>query len=295
MAGFVATWWHGERQLDLIAARIAAVEQGTSARLNALADPGPNRVEDRLTPVLGQLGAALQGIQASTEALGARIAALPNQAQPVQPPAGPVPAAQTQGSTVVAETPPITALGEPQPLAAPDTVNRRKTETPAAGRAPVVAADDVTPAASGVPARTETVVQLEAPAADAAHAQTAAVVQTKLPASVADLVVAPTAADPDPVPAPGPVVLDSERFTIQLIGFRSPARIAAFAGEHGIASQARWLRAPGKGRTWHLVVLGDYASREEAQAALTALPAGLRALSPLVRSLAAGTELMPAQ
>ena len=95
--------------------------------------------------------------------------------------------------------------------------------------------------------------------------------------------------------AAGALVLDSERFTLQLIGFRTPGRIAAFASDQGISGEARWLQAPGKGRAWYRVVLGDCGTRQEAQAVLAELPPRLKSLSPVIRPLAAGTELMPAQ
>jgi septal ring-binding cell division protein DamX len=285
LAGFAATWWHGERQLDLIAARMASVEQG--ARFNALAEPAANRVEDRLTPVLGQLGVALQGIQASTEALGARIAALPNQVQPVQPPTVAIPAVQNQAPAVVPETPSSVAPGEPRSVVTPDPVSGRSAEATAAALpseplAEVVPGTPI-PAVEAAAVLAETPTEPSVPSAPSALGPTP--VLTAAPVAAAQVPTAPAVADA--------LILDSERYAIQLIGFRTPARIAAFARDQGIADRARWLRAPGKGRAWNLVVLGDYASRDEAQAALLALPPALRALSPLVRSLPAGTELMP--
>ena len=284
LAGFAATWWHGERQLDLVADRMASVEQ--SARLNAVAEPAANRVEDRLTPVLGQLGVALQGIQASTEALGARIAALPNQVQPVQPPTVAIPTAQNQAPTVVPETPSSVAPSEPQSVVTPDPISERSVEAPAAlPSEPLAKADSRTlilaPEATSIVAETPT----EPTALSAPSALDPTPVLTSAPVEADQVPIAPAVV--------GPLVLDSERYAIQLIGFRTPARIAAFARDRGIADRARWLRAPGKGRAWNLVVLGDYASRDEAQAALIALPPALRDLSPLVRPLPAGTELTP--
>jgi septal ring-binding cell division protein DamX len=284
LAGFAATWWHGERQLDLIAARMASVEQG--ARLNALAEPAANRIEDRLTPVLGQLGVALQGIQASTEALGARIAALPNQVQSVQPPLAAIPAAQNQVPAVVPETPSSVVPSEPQYVLAPDPVSGRSAEAPAALPSEALAQ---TVSSTPIPATEATSIVAETPTEPSAQSLPSALdpipVLASAPVAAAQVPTAPAVASP--------LVLDSERYTIQLIGFRTPVRIAAFARDQGIADQARWLRAPGKGRAWNLVVLGNYASRDEAQAALIALPPALRALSPLVRPLPAGTELMP--
>jgi DamX protein len=90
---------------------------------------------------------------------------------------------------------------------------------------------------------------------------------------------------PEVPAAPAP-----ERYTLQLIGFRTQTSIAAFVREHGIAGEAHWMRTPGRARDWYLVLLGDYASRQEAQEALASLPAGLRGLSPMVRALPAEAE-----
>jgi DamX protein len=84
----------------------------------------------------------------------------------------------------------------------------------------------------------------------------------------------------------------AERFALQLIGFRTQASVASFVREHGIAGEARWMRTPGRVRDWYLVLLGDYASRQEAQEALAGLPEGLRDLSPMVRSLPAEAQAL---
>ena len=322
LGGFAATWWHGERQLDLIADRMAAVEQGANARFNALADPGTVRVEDRLAPVLGQLGAALQGIQASTEALGARIAALPAQDQPAplsaattpepqavdvptvaQIPAHPVPRAPQVERRVEPQVEPQSALSA-YPLADPQAETQLQAPPPDAVLALETAAQveplatEAAPipesAPASAPAQVASTAEDPAPSEPVVQAEPHIQVQPPGPeatpgmsAQVQDEQVAPAAA--------GAVVLDSERFTIQLIGFRTPARIAAFASDQGISGEARWLRAPGKGRAWYLVVLGDYGTRAEAQAALAVLPPRLKNLSPVIRPLGAGTELMPAQ
>lgn len=101
----------------------------------------------------------------------------------------------------------------------------------------------------------------------------------------------------DPAPIPGPkgeaVVLDEERFAIQLIGFRSESSVAPFVKEFGIADTARFLHTRSQDRDWYLVLLGVYVSRDEAMAALKALPPRLRELEPWVRPLSAGSRLKP--
>jgi septal ring-binding cell division protein DamX len=332
LGGFAATWWHGERQLDLIADRMAAVEQAANARFSALADPGSARVEDRLVPVLGQLGAALQGIQASTEALGARIAALPTQdqaagssaartpehqavdvpagAQTMAPPvhsADPVaqraqpqvePSAEPQvepqtllPATSLAETQAETQPQGPSPEALPALDTAAPVEPLAAVAAPSPESD---PASAPAPAQAAFAVEEPAPSEPLVQADPQTQVQPPGSEAAPGLSAQVQGEQLEPAAA-GALVLDSERYTIQLIGFRTPARIAAFASDQGISGEARWLQAPGKGRAWYLVVLGDYGTRQEAQAALAELPPRLKTLSPVIRPLAAGTELMPAQ
>jgi len=310
LGGFAATWWHGERQLDLVADRMAAVEQGANARFNALADPGVARVEDRLVPVLGQLGAALQGIQASTEAVGARIAALPAQDQPAPLSAATTPEPQAVDVPTVVQIPafsvPRASQVEPQsalsayPLADPQAETQLQGPPPDAVPALETAAQveplptAAVPIPESVPAQVASSAEDPAPSEPVVQAEPQIQVQPRGPEAAPGMSAQVQDEELEPAGA-GALVLDSERFTIQLIGFRTPARIAAFASNQGISGEARWLRASGKGRAWYLVVLGDYETRAEAQAALAALPPGLKSLSPVIRPLAVGTELMPAQ
>ncbi|WP_020503672.1 H(+)/Cl(-) exchange transporter ClcA [Lamprocystis purpurea] len=103
------------------------------------------------------------------------------------------------------------------------------------------------------------------------------------------------AATPAPAPASVPLVQDQPRFTIQLLTVNSDAGLAAFAQRHGLFGQVRTLKGRHRNKDWYALLLGDYATQAEAEAALAALPAGLRRLKPLVRPLSAGTRLLPVQ
>jgi hypothetical protein len=96
-------------------------------------------------------------------------------------------------------------------------------------------------------------------------------------------------------PSPAPLVQDQPRFAIQLLTVNSDAGLTAFAQQHGLFGQVRTLKGRHRDKDWYALLLGDYATQAEAEAALAALPAGLRRLKPLVRPLSAGTRLLPVQ
>jgi H+/Cl- antiporter ClcA len=98
-----------------------------------------------------------------------------------------------------------------------------------------------------------------------------------------------------PSPPPEPL---TPRYSIQLISFREPASLRRFARSHALG-QAMTLSAPsasglesGSGARWHALLIGDYASRDDAQAALERLPANLKSLEPLIRQLATDERLI---
>ena len=317
LAGFVATWWHGERQLDLIAARISAVEKDAAGRLVALAAPSAP-ADDRLGSALSELGAAMQGIHATNAELGARLTAL--SAAGPQSASAPVPV--SDGPTMADLLMRLRALEEGRVggVTAGDVPVRPKpdtrSETPAEigpaspeqsrseAAGPLTDAPHTEAASggaqglSGDPGLSEGPQGELAPAADAIPHPA---VRAAAPAPVA-VVEQPVDAVPSPAPmdasaeaAEPPAAsaaVPAERFALQLIGFRTQASVAAFVREHGIAGEARWMRTPGRARDWYLVLLGDYASRQEAQEALAGLPEGLRDLSPMVRNLPAEAQAL---
>ena len=84
-----------------------------------------------------------------------------------------------------------------------------------------------------------------------------------------------------------------DRYAIQLIGFRTKASAVSFARRFGLKGEARYLKASDRGKDWYFVLLGDYASYDEAAAAEKQLPPNLKDLKPRIRSIAPGTNLTP--
>lgn len=97
----------------------------------------------------------------------------------------------------------------------------------------------------------------------------------------------------DAAEASSPRVLTEERYVVQLIGFRTRGSVAEFSEEMGIRREARYLEMRFGGRPWYGVILGDYATEAEAEAAAEAMPRVLRDLDPWIRSIPAGSELLP--
>ena len=106
--------------------------------------------------------------------------------------------------------------------------------------------------------------------------------------------VAPSDSSPpqDAIPAPAPEGREPGGFAIQLLTVANDAGLAAFAQRHTGVGQFRILQGQHRGKAWVALLVGDYATRSEAEAALIALPKELRRLKPLVRPLAAGTRLL---
>jgi septal ring-binding cell division protein DamX len=100
----------------------------------------------------------------------------------------------------------------------------------------------------------------------------------------------PTA--PIPGSADNGVGLEGERFAVQLIAFRSESNVATFMDRFGVRADARYLHARIQAQNWYFVFLGIYETREEAGAAIDALPAPLRELGPWIRPLPAGSRLL---
>lgn len=138
-------------------------------------------------------------------------------------------------------------------------------------------------------------VQVVASPIEAPDSRSAVAPAASLPAQGSTQAGETQATTGDSATSPAAAVAPAERYALQLIGFRSQASIGPFTREHDIAAAARWLRAPARGRDWYLVLFGDYATRQEAEAALDNLPDGLRRLSPVVRPLAAEAQPVEAQ
>lgn len=106
-------------------------------------------------------------------------------------------------------------------------------------------------------------------------------------------------APPDPTPSrdetlpPEPGGRDPGGFAIQLLTVANDAGLAAFTQRHQGVGPFRTLQGQHRGKAWVALLVGDYATQTEAEAALAALPRELRRLKPLVRPLAASIRLLP--
>jgi H+/Cl- antiporter ClcA len=87
---------------------------------------------------------------------------------------------------------------------------------------------------------------------------------------------------------------EDARFSIQLISFRNVESLMQFAQDEGLAERALQLESNGqRSARWHAVLLGAYADRSAAEAALRTLPPHLKRLDPMIRSLDLDERLVP--
>ncbi|CRI67988.1 H(+)/Cl(-) exchange transporter ClcA (modular protein) [Thiocapsa sp. KS1] len=110
--------------------------------------------------------------------------------------------------------------------------------------------------------------------------------------------VAPAEHD-SPASAESPIQTESRpepiarkpHYSIQLISFRRASSLAPFARRQGLLEQARTLDAGASG--WHPLLIGEFESRDAAEAARDSLPADLRGLKPIIRTIAPSERLRP--
>jgi H+/Cl- antiporter ClcA/septal ring-binding cell division protein DamX len=100
----------------------------------------------------------------------------------------------------------------------------------------------------------------------------------------------PTETEHAPESAPNPIAATA-RYSIQLISFRRASSLAPFARRQGLLEQARTLDAGASG--WHPLLIGEFESRDAAEAARDSLPADLRGLKPIIRTIAPSERLRP--
>lgn len=77
----------------------------------------------------------------------------------------------------------------------------------------------------------------------------------------------------------------SEQFTLQLIGLSNKKALDIFVEKNKLGQSARYYEGRLRGKEWHVLLYGKYASREEANAALQQLPQALRNEKPWVRTM----------
>ena len=76
-----------------------------------------------------------------------------------------------------------------------------------------------------------------------------------------------------------------DTYTLQLVSVKSKANVGRFLQSTANAEKMRYIQTLVKGKVWHVVIYGQYASSALAIAALAKLPAQLQALKPWPRSV----------
>ena len=79
---------------------------------------------------------------------------------------------------------------------------------------------------------------------------------------------------------------DPSHYTVQLTGTHDRDAALSFVRTHALEDKAAWFRTRHKDRDWYVVVTGVYSEREQAQAAIRTLPAGLKQQGPWARTFA---------
>ncbi len=74
-------------------------------------------------------------------------------------------------------------------------------------------------------------------------------------------------------------------YTLQLLGTRQLKTARDFIADQQEPAAFNYFSTHYKGKPWHVVVIGRYASRQEASAAVQKLPASLQQLTPWARSI----------
>ncbi|MGD8430321.1 MAG: hypothetical protein PVH31_07920, partial [Ectothiorhodospiraceae bacterium] len=77
---------------------------------------------------------------------------------------------------------------------------------------------------------------------------------------------------------------DAKHYTIQLLGAYETATVERFITNNGLKRSVHVVETTRKGRPWHVVVKGDYPSRQAAHEGVGRLPEALRVAGPWVRS-----------
>lgn len=83
----------------------------------------------------------------------------------------------------------------------------------------------------------------------------------------------------------GLLALSPQRFTLQLLGAKDEAKVKTFIALHKTAGDFAYFKTRNQNGDWYVVVTGDYASRDQAKAAIAQLPQDLQANKPWPRSL----------
>jgi septal ring-binding cell division protein DamX len=79
------------------------------------------------------------------------------------------------------------------------------------------------------------------------------------------------------------LAIPKNHYTIQLVGANSNKNIQNFIKMHSLQGKAAYYQTYNNGKSWYVIVYGDYKTKAEAQAALKKLPAAVQAQHPWPR------------
>jgi len=79
------------------------------------------------------------------------------------------------------------------------------------------------------------------------------------------------------------LAMPGQNYAIQLLGSNNEKKVQAFISNNKLTDKAHYYRGIHKGRSWFVVVYGNYISKAEAQKAVSKLPLALRKLRPWPR------------
>ena len=77
----------------------------------------------------------------------------------------------------------------------------------------------------------------------------------------------------------------ANHYTVQIMGSRSETNVQEFSSQKLSAFNSGYFETRYQEDPWYVVVVGTYASRDEASAALVGLPAAIREMEPWIRNL----------
>jgi septal ring-binding cell division protein DamX len=104
-------------------------------------------------------------------------------------------------------------------------------------------------------------------------------------ANSADVPQAPAASDEAMVGGEDLLNWSDNGYTLQLLGARQLATIKDFIADQSSSEGFYHFSTRYKGKPWHVVIFGRYASRKDASRAVQTLPVSLQKLKPWARSI----------
>ena len=195
-------------------------------------------------------------------------------------PAGPPATTAPPGASTSTPAPaPSTVPGTAPPPSAPATSDTLPAVSPGAAENPAPPPTSTPPEAGEPP--------LPAPAPPVTE-QGGITKNTALPPNAPASEIAPTASTTPP-PADDVrnnawvTAQDAQRYTLQLVGSSDRSAAIRYIRDRGITNDAAYYATSRDGQPWYVVIYGNYADRDAAQAALLHLPPTLRAASPWIR------------